>query len=391
MPQPRFHWHDRARIFAGAHPLAQAPATDPVAARLHSLQRTLGRAPFCIGDGPGPDLRSLRPGQFATLTGGTSGAPKVIVRSEASWIASFECNAAAFGYGPADGIAVLGALTHSLALYGLLEAVHLGLAAHVLHGLSPAAQARAMHTARCTVLYATPTQLRLLPAGTTLPHLRLILCGGGALALATRAHVAALCPHATLHVFYGAAETSFVTLGCGAMPEGSVGRAYGGVEIDVRNPDAGGTGEIWVRSPYLFERYLGGGSSHTRRAEGWLTVGERGHLDAQGYLHLRGRAGRIVTIADQTVYPDAIEAHLATLPGMRDCAVLAQRDALRGHRLVAVLEGAEDPALAARLRAHCTASGLIAPRHVHFLDPFPRLPSGKPDLKRIAALTGCEA
>jgi long-chain acyl-CoA synthetase len=73
-------------------------------------------------------------------------------------------------------------------------------------------------------------------------------------------------------------------MGDNTTPEGSVGKAYDGVEIAVRDPDASGTGLVWLRSPYLFERYLRGESPHTRRDGDWLTVGEYGTIDAQGYL-----------------------------------------------------------------------------------------------------------
>lgn len=395
MPAPCFHWHQDARAFAGAQqvglpsgpPVANIPA-DPVADALQRLHQTLGKRAFCVSGTKITGLDQIDPTRFATLTGGTSGQPKIILRSQASWTHSFDTNAAAFNYGAGDSIAVLGALSHSLALYGTLEAVHLGLNIHVLAPLKPTSQSAQLSHHRCTILYATPTQLRLLPAKTKLPHLRLILCGGGALPDAVRAHIATLAPNAAVHEFYGAAETSFVTLSDASTPAGSVGRPYPRVEIDVRTPDSTGTGLIWVRSPYLFDGYLEGDSPHTQRVGDWITVGEYGMLDAQGYLHLRGRAGRMINIADTAVFPEELEAHIATLPHMPSCAILARLDAMRGRHLIAVLGGPENAHLRTNLLHHCKERGLTVPRAVEFLDPFPLLPSGKPDLQRIAALTG---
>lgn len=393
-PDPlRFQWHPRARaltpdgIFTAQDgpPCAQIPAQCSATALSH-LSRTLGRdTGFCVSDQPVPGLAALGGAAFATLTGGTSGAPKVIARTQASWIASFHANASHFAYAPTDSIAVPGALGHSLALYGLLEALHLGHEAHVLGGLTPAAQAAWMRTQRCTILYATPLQLRLLPRGTVLPDLRLILCGGGRLDAQTRAHITAICPGAALHVFYGAAETSFITLGCAQTPQGSVGRAYPGVQIDIREADATGIGTIWVRSPYLFARYLGADSPHTRWCGDWLTLGERGHLDAQGFLTLHGRAGRVVTIADRTVYLDTLEERLSALA---PCHLIARADPLRGHHLIAVVQGRDTPALRRQFARHCAALSLQKPRHFVFTPRFPLLASGKPDLVQIEALAG---
>lgn len=395
MPEGHFHWHSTSRAFAGDHEVALLPTDAPsaipcdiVSDALQMLYSAIaGSGVFCVSSRALPELAQLTAGQFATLTGGTSGAPKVIVRTHASWIKSFEANAAMFSYVTSDSIAVLGSLSHSLALYGVLEAAHHGLDIHALSPLKPSRQAARLHEHGCTILYATPTQLRLLPKSTQLPDVRLILCGGGALSDDTRRHIIALCPDAKLHVFYGAAETSFITLGGPDTPTGSVGRPYPDVELAVRGPDTNGTGEIWVRSPYLFDRYLYGDSQHTQRDGDWLTVGEYGYLDAEGHVFLRGRAGRIVNIADQTVFPEELEAHFNALHGINHCAVLARHDTLRGHHLIAVLEGADDAKLAQNIRDYCAANALVAPRDVLFLDPFPLLASGKPDLQRIAHLT----
>lgn len=391
----RFQWHQEAKAFAGrtevarqGHGSARIPAT-PCSRALEDLRTALGgSSAFCVSDTPLPPIDTLDPDHFATLTGGTSGPPKVIVRSQLSWIKSFHANAAQFAYTPNDSIAVLGTLTHSLALYGVLEGLHLGLTVHALAASPPSGQRNTVHSAGITILYATPTQLRLLPPGTTLPNIRLILCGGGALPPATRTHITALCPNASLYVFYGAAETSFITLSDADTPEGSVGRPYPEVEIEIRDPDPTGTGALWVRSPYLFNEYLQGGSTHTRHDDGWLTIGEIGRLDTQGCLFLRGRAGRVFTIADQTIYPEELEAQFMSLHGVPNCAVLARVDPLRGHHLIVVVEGPESANLRKTLFEQCTRTGVSRPRDVIFLDPFPLLPSGKPDLMHIATLTG---
>ena len=393
MSDTRFIWHPDTRAFAAGN--EAVPKTQKTAARIPAhpteaafigIYNALGKTPFCVADVAEMDLATLDVLQFATLTGGTSGAPKIIARSQASWIASFRINAELFSYDANDSIAVLGGLAHSLALYGALEALHLGLDIHALSALGPHAQARQLNTHRCTILYATPTQLRLLPKESTLPHLRLILCGGGALDPATRAHIRALCPNAQLHVFYGAAETSFVTIGNADTPHGSVGQAYPQTQIEIRDTDADGIGEIWVRSPYLFEHYLQGDSPHTRRSGDWMTVGELGHLDAQGNLYIKGRAGRVITVADQTIYPETLEAQICALTGLPFCAVIARPDPVRGYHMIAVLPGPEDAKMRMTLTAACKSNGLHAPRKIVFLDPFPLLLSGKPDISRIGTV-----
>ena len=314
-------------------------------------------------------------------TSGSTGQPKVIRRSRSSWTASFAVNRALFDFAPTDRAAVFGALSHSLTLYGIAESHHCGLGLHLLHGLRPKAQIEHLTRHQISVIYATPTQLRLL-SGPPVPSVRVVLCGGGRLDTATHAHVAQMFPRAELRAFYGASETSFVTLTDAKTPAGSVGRAYPGVTLDIRAAQDG-VGEVWVQSPYVFDQYVDGESAATRWDGSAVTVGEIGRLDECGYLFLMGRRDRMVTIADRNVHPEALETLLATLLPDRLSAVVTRPDARRGHVLVAYIEtGTEPPPDDAWLRQEITQrlGAIMVPRKIFLTAQFPLLASGKPDL-----------
>jgi long-chain acyl-CoA synthetase len=352
-----FQWHPEARVL-GAEAVLRAALAVP------------GRAFRIGGAGPQP----LGQGVFETLTSGSSGTPRRILRSMESWLRSFEVNAALFGIGPRTRVAVLGNLEQSLALYGALEGLHLGAGVQLLGGLRPDRQARSL---AADVIYATPAQLRLLvEAGWQAQGL--ILVGGSKLDTKLRAALSG----ADLREFYGAAEASFITLAGPDAPQDSVGRAYPGVEIALR-----GEGEIWLRSPYLFQSYAGADPGSARWDEDWLSVGEIGRFEA-GYLYLSGRAGRMVTVADQNVFPEEIEGFIAALPGVARVAVLPKADALRGAVMVAVIQGqaAQEDLILAACRAHLGA--LKAPRAVIWREAWPVLASGKTDLRRLALECG---
>ena len=135
----------------------------------------------------------------------------------------------------------------------------------------------------------------------------------------------------------------------------------------------------------------GGGASaadpvqgKTRWHDGWVTVGEIGRLEG-GFLHLDGRAGRMVTVADQNVFPEAIEALLEAMPGVSRAAVLPVPDARRGLVLVAMLMGdpGSEAGIMARLRTEL--GPLKAPKALIWQADWPVLPSGKTDLRALAA------
>ncbi len=394
-----FFWHRQARVFdaaggiaghaeSGAAVIGDRPAGVALA---QAMARAALQQPFRIGGVAEPEPHGA--GMFETLTAGSSGRPRRIRRSQASWAASFAVNADLFGIGPGLSVAVLGRLVHSLSLYGALEGVCLGAEVHLLDGLRPDRQRQALLDRRVAVIYATPAQLRLLVegGGPVLPRLRLVLVGGSKLDDGLRAALGALAPTAAVREFYGAAETSFVTLSDNDVDPASVGRAYPGVTLSLRDPKGtevreGTMGEVWVNSPYLFAGY-GDGMGQARWQDGWLSVGEIGHL-AHGALVLAGRVGRMVTVADQNVFPEQIEAWLSTLPGVDRAAVLPRADAMRGTVLVAVLRG-DKAQEAAILRAARSALGpLKAPRAVIWCDDWPVLSSGKTDLAALARRVG---
>lgn len=376
----RFCWHADARLFDGAgrefRPLAHGVAV--VADTPEGLAQVIGMPAFRLGalDQPAPEDAEFP--LFETLTSGSTGAPRRILRAQGSWTASFAVNAG-FGIGPGARVAVLGRLVHSLSLYGAIEGLHLGAEVHLLDSLRPDRQRKALAARGITHLYATPAQLRMLLDGQGgCPALRRVLVGGSKLDPALRTGLHALAPAAEVHEFYGAAEASFITMADATTPEGSVGRPYPGVELSLD-----GDGSIWVKSPYLFKGYAGQPGS-ARWRDGWLSVGEIGRLEA-GCLYLLGRAGRMVTVADQNVFPEEIEAFMADLPGIRHAAVLPVRDARRGVVLVAVVAGDAQAEAGILIALRARLGPLKAPRALIWRQDWPVLASGKTDLRALEA------
>ncbi|MEO6300364.1 MAG: AMP-binding protein [Paracoccaceae bacterium] len=373
-----FQWHPAARVFDGAgqeyYPAGSGASVTGERPAGVAIGQAIAAGSFRIGgDGPGPVAG------FETLTSGSSGVARRVGRSCASWVASFTVNAGMFGIGPGVRVAALGRLSQSLAVYGALEAVYLGASLHLLDEVRPDRQRRILAERGVQVLYATPAQMRLMveAGGAVLSDLRLVVIGGSKLDLGLRAGLRAMAPTAQMREFYGAAEASFITIADGDTPEDSVGRAYPGVELRVDG------GEIWVRSPYLFDGYAGDDPGSARWQGGWLSVGEMGYL-RDGHLYLSGRAGRMVTVADQNVFPEEIEACLQGLGGVQRVAVLPVPDELRGHHLVAIVMGDARQEAAILAAARVKLGPLKAPKRLIWRGDWPVLTSGKTDLVTLA-------
>jgi long-chain acyl-CoA synthetase len=315
-------------------------------------------------------------GDFLTETGGSTGQPKIILRNSESWLLSFSHMAETYQIGPAAQVAALGQLNHSLALYAALEALHSGATFHALGGLAYTEYGPALCTRKVTHLYATPSQLRMIR--TPVENIQYIFVGGGALTSQDQRQASVAFPNAQVMQFYGAAETSFITLSDQQTPVGSVGKAFANVEVAINASDGtpcpiGTIGEVWVKTPLAYKKYL---SEHPRLPEnntGFMNVGELGYLDAGGNLFLKGRADRAVTIADQTVYLDEVEAALIQHPEITNAAAFAVPDKLRGSKLVAVVTSSQN---------HIDLSAIakpLRPKKIVTVQDWPLLPSGKTD------------
>lgn len=335
-------------------------------------------------------------------TSGSSGGAKSIRRRPLTWIKSFEHTARAFKVSSQDTYAVFGSLGHSLSLFSTLEALHLGADLAVLSDLKPKRQIVALDKCGATVLYATPTQLKLLvKAGEVLGRssilsVRHIFIGGGKLLQSVKDDVAALFPNADVKEFFGASETSFITMSDTSTPVGSVGRPYPGVTLRVgETPDGvqDGVGEIWVKSDYLFDGYADNKDHGTRWRDGYLSIGEMGYLGRDGSLFLRGRQDRMVTISDVNVFPEDIEAVIGALPDVQCCAVITIPDAERGHMAICIIQTTAADLTPSIIRKHCRSKlgSHAIPKAVYFVPEIPLLTAGKPDLQLLKSRFGDRA
>jgi long-chain acyl-CoA synthetase len=330
---------------------------------------------------------------YIGLTSGSTGRPKAFQRSHGSWLTSFAACENAFGLTREDRIAVPGSLSHSLHLFGALHALHMGARLDLSAGFHPRGVLKTMRAAASTVLYATPTQLDLLlragrAAKLTFPHVRRVLLSGAKWHGSDDA-AADVFPAARFHEFYGTSETSFIATRDEGDPPASVGRAFPGVAVEIRDDagrrlPAGEVGLINVSSAMLFDGYVYGEDPDTRREGDWLSVGDCGNLDEDGRLYLQGRKSRMLVCAGVNVFAEEIEAVLLRHDSVAACAVFGRLDPLRGQRIVAAIRASEAAAglTPEALRRHCLAylDPIKVPRAFHLLEDWPLTAGGKPDL-----------
>ena len=332
------------------------------------------------------DIQTDR-GVFQCETGGTSGKPKRICRTAESWLASIRVIFEKYT-NSSECYGILGDLGHSLAFYAAVEAQIIGNRCVSVVGRSPREQAQEFASAGVDVIYATPTQMRMLSKShRVLENVQVVLIGGGRLEPETRTQVQSLAPNAQILQFYGAAETSFITLAEPYHDAASVGVAFPGVEIDIRNINSDGIGEVWVKSPFVFSGYAQGHTPDTQWQDGWLTIGELGKIDDAGQLFLSGRKSRVFTVADKTIYPEDIEQYLNAQTEVIASAVFSVDDPLRGARIyVALCSDQTDGDRLLRMLGELKERGVMVDRfRAYGSDDWPMLISGKPNFQTLRA------
>ncbi len=157
------------------------------------------------------------------------------------------------------------------------------------------------------------------------------------------------------------------------VPTGQSGRLY--------FHDATGRGVVYHNDP--------GKSARAHLRPGVFTLGEIGHVDADGYVYITDRFSDMIVSGGVNVYPAEAEQALAAHPAVRDVACVGVAHTEMGEELVAIVQAA-DPAIppsADELLAFCRErlTHYKCPRRVVFRSALERNAMGKIDKKALRA------
>lgn len=105
----------------------------------------------------------------------------------------------------------------------------------------------------------------------------------------------------------------------------TVGKPVDGVEVEIRDANDEGIGEVWVRGRTVMKGYLDAPELTAETLiDGWMRTGDLGSIDVSGHLKLMGRAkNMIVTEGGKNIYPEDIESAFEDLPDCEEFCVFA--------------------------------------------------------------------
>jgi acyl-CoA synthetase (AMP-forming)/AMP-acid ligase II len=163
---------------------------------------------------------------------------------------------------------------------------------------------------------------------------------------------------------------------------GSVGVPVPGIEVRIVGDDGdaapGEVGEIELRGAQVSGDYVGR-ESH-RDDAGWLRTGDRGRVDADGYLFVEGRGDDTIIRGGENIAPAEIEDALLAHPAVGAAAVVGIPDEEWGERVGAMVSSRGDMAVDAdELRAfvHDRLGTLKTPEIILVRSELPHTATGK--------------
>jgi olefin beta-lactone synthetase len=342
---------------------------------------------------------------LATFTSGSTGAPKLAIRTHGLLAAQHAALEATLKLAPGDVVLTtlpIFVLSHIAAgISTLLPAVDLRRPGEV----NAPALLRQVREEGVTCLEGSPVFVERLAAasvaaGQPLRGVRRVLMGGGPVFLDIMELAQEAAPAATVTAVYGSTEAEPIAHldleeitqadrlcmaeGGGLLAGRPVAQVtvallpdrwdcplgpYSAAEFAAQQLPPGQVGEIVVQGEHVLPGYWQGvGDAENKiQCDGkiWHRTGDAGYFDAQGRLWLLGRCSAKISDARGTLYPLAVEAAVRRWPQVRRSALVAHA----GRRVLALeIAGGEAQQLAATIRQ------ALAWAQIDVTQVLPRLP-----------------
>jgi acyl-CoA synthetase (AMP-forming)/AMP-acid ligase II len=349
-----------------------------------------------------PDLPAV-----LLFTSGTSAAPKAALL-EHDQLLAYVFNTVEFGSAGVDEASLMSSPPfHIAGVTAMLSSTYSGRRVVPLPGVrfSPEEWVETARRESITHAFVVPTMLARIvhvmeaDPDARIPSLRNLVYGGARMPAPILERALELFPETDFVNAYGLTETSSTV--CLLGPDehrlamysddpvwtarlSSVGLPVPGIElriVDESGADVGADspGEIQIRGAQVSGEYAD--TESKTDADGWLHTGDRGWLDADGYLYCEGRADDTIIRGGENIGPAEIEDALLMHDAVSAAAVVGLPDEEWGERIVAAvtLRPGVDEIDTEHLREWVRerVGSLKTPEQVEIRDELPQTATGK--------------
>ena len=323
------------------------------------------------------------------FTSGTSGRPKGAVLTHGSIRAAARNAAEAMAFGNDDVVLGAAPFSHVLGLStGIVATLLAGSAVSVVQRFEPEQTLAAMTETRTTILLGVPTMcIALCQAArraSELPPVRIAHVGGAAVPVEVARDFERTFG-GEVYEGYGLTELSGIAttyrVGQPRKP-GSVGMPLGGTELRIHEADAEGVGEVQFRGVSVIRGYWNDSEATSAAidVDGWLSTGDLGRVDEDGYLFLVDRKKELIIRGGYNVYPREVEEVLYAHPDVLEAAVVGMPHESLGEEVAAlVVRRPGAPVVEDQLQAWAKerVAAYKYPRRIVFVEALPKGPTGK--------------
>ena len=334
------------------------------------------------------------------FTSGTTSLSKGVVLTYFNVMSSVETYRRLLHITPEDRTVIAVPIYHVTGMIALLALfLYTGGTVYLHRVFSARRVLQCIRDERITFMHASPTVYSLLmvekeefPA---LPSLRLVLCGSSYMPSEKILAMHAWLPNAEFRTVYGMTETAspatlfpcdtalspYITAAGLPVP----GTCFRIVDDDGHELPDGAVGEVQIRGNVILHEYYRL-KTPLLSDDGWLSTGDLGYFNGEGYLFLKGRKKDMINRGGEKICSRDVEAELFRLPGVVDAAVIGIPDALYGEVAAAVIQKSPGAKLTQQSIQEALRDRLAKykiPARILFAPAIPVTPNGKVDKRML--------
>ena len=347
------------------------------------------------------DQTESRVSEYATFsipyTSGTTDRPKGVALSHRSRVLTFFAMNVVFGcYTSADHAVAVSPLYHGGGFTFGVAPLFFGGTCTLIRQFEPEHLLAEIQRTSATNVFLVPTHFNSIFKleekefrRFDVSSLKAIISNAAPLPQATKEKIAARFGPRLLFEVYGSTEASMVTY---LRPEEQLvkeecaGRPFPCTNVklvteDDRDAGVGEIGELFSRSPYLFNGYWKRPELTAAAVrDGWFSARDLARMDEDGYFYIVDRIDDKIVSGGVNIYPREIEEVLRRHPAVSDVAVFGIPDSHWGEAVHAAVvtrpSASVDPD---QLRQYCYEhlARYKSPKSIEFISAIPTGPSGK--------------
>jgi long-chain acyl-CoA synthetase len=188
---------------------------------------------------------------------------------------------------------------------------------------------------------------------------------------------------------YGLSETSplvTVNLFTKDIFRSAIGIPLPSTDVSIRNDGgdklpAGQAGELCVRGPQVMQGYWQrpDATKDALTHDGFFRTGDVASMDEDGYFHIVDRKKDMILVSGFNVYPNEIEAHIAAMNGIVECACVGVADERTGEAVKLFVVAQDTPPGIEEIKEFAR-QGLAPykiPASIEFIPELPKSTVGK--------------